>query len=175
MVCSNCLKASGSQKCGRCKMTSYCNRECQTAHWPTHKIRCKPIELSPQKLQLHFTVGRDAKPITFEENIPAAFCQRDAPRDLTSRWVGNLVDTREEEALARHPGSVCLYCYKPATRLHTTLAVTLHGNPPTVFVVGQPLCTLNRNNTCASQAQATMDQGFADPSFPARGEDIYHV
>ncbi|KAJ7491459.1 hypothetical protein B0H11DRAFT_2009139 [Mycena galericulata] len=173
MVCGNCSKASASQKCGRCKMMTYCNRECQAAHWATHKKHCKVIEMSPQKLQLHFTVGRSGERITFEENIPAAFCRRDAPRELTSRWVSNLVDTHEEEVLARHPDSVCLYCYKPAIKLQTTLAITLHGNPPTVMVLGQPLCTKNRNDMCAIQAQQTTDRGIEDPNFPVRGVEVY--
>ncbi|KAJ6583620.1 hypothetical protein DFH09DRAFT_1144756 [Mycena vulgaris] len=175
MVCGNCLKASGSQKCGRCKMMTYCNRECQAAHWPTHKPHCKPIELSPQKLHLHFNVGRDGQRITFYENIPAIFCRRDAPRDITSRWVSNLVDTHEEEVLTRHHGCVCLYCGKPAIKLQTTLAITLHGNPPTMEVTCQPLCTKNRNDACAIQAQETIDRGMADPSFPGRGTEVYRV
>ncbi|KAJ7021814.1 hypothetical protein C8F04DRAFT_259002 [Mycena alexandri] len=173
MVCGSCSKASGSLKCSRCRMMTYCNRECQAAHWHTHKIHCKRVEMSPQKLQLHFTVGRSGPPITFHENIPAAFCQRDAPRDLTSRWVSQLVDTHEEEVLVRHPGRPCLYCGKPAIKLHTTLAITLHGNPPTVFAMGQPLCTKNRNDGCAVQAQATIDQGLQSPDFPGRGTEIY--
>ncbi|KAJ7160026.1 hypothetical protein C8R43DRAFT_1105369 [Mycena crocata] len=170
MVCGNCTSASGSQKCGRCKMMTYCNRKCQTAHWPTHKIYCKPVQMSPQKLQLKFTIGRSGAPITFEEDIPAAFCQRDAPRDLTSRWVGNLVKTREETVLARLPGSVCVYCYKPAIKLHTTLALTLHGDPPTVFAVSQLLCTKNRYDACAVQSQETIDRAMAEPDFPEGGE-----
>ncbi|KAJ7176013.1 hypothetical protein C8R46DRAFT_1080404 [Mycena filopes] len=28
-------------KCGQCECITYCNRECQRAHWPQHKIFCK--------------------------------------------------------------------------------------------------------------------------------------
>ncbi|KAJ7077014.1 hypothetical protein B0H15DRAFT_934141 [Mycena belliarum] len=175
MVCGKCSKPSGAQKCSRCKMMTYCNRECQTADWPKHKIHCKKIELSPQKLQMIFTVGRGGPPITFQENIPAAFCQRDAPRELTSRWVGQLVDTHEEEVLARSPGSTCLYCGRPAIKLQTTLAVTLVDKPPTALIVCQPICTKNRNDPCAIEAQKTMDDGMANPSFPGRKGDIHVV
>ncbi|KAJ7642463.1 hypothetical protein DFH06DRAFT_1214794 [Mycena polygramma] len=175
MVCGYCSKATGAQKCSRCKMMTYCNRECQVAHWPTHKIHCKSVELSPQKLQLIFTVGRGGLPIIFQEDMPALFRRKDAPRELTSRWVSGVVDTREEEVLARSPGSLCVYCGKAAIKLHTTLALTLTADPPTAFVVCQPICTKNRNDTCAVQAQATMDAGIQDPSFPGRREDVYQA
>jgi len=28
------------KKCGACKTTNYCDRDCQTAHWPLHKQVC---------------------------------------------------------------------------------------------------------------------------------------
>ncbi len=30
------------KKCGRCRKISYCSKECQTAHWKTHKPNCAP-------------------------------------------------------------------------------------------------------------------------------------
>ena len=35
-------KAVAKNKCGHCQ-THYCSRECQKAHWPVHKPRCKPV------------------------------------------------------------------------------------------------------------------------------------
>ncbi|KAJ7187249.1 hypothetical protein C8R46DRAFT_1059250 [Mycena filopes] len=168
MVCGNCSKRTGSRKCSRCKMMTYCDRDCQAAHWPTHKLHCKVIAFSPKQLQMHFTVGRSGKPHTFHEDMPAAFAQRDAPRELTSRWISQLVDSHEEEVLARHPESTCLYCGKDAIKLFTTLAVTLTADPPTVFVLCQPLCTKDRNDACALQAQDTIDSGLSAPDFPGR-------
>ncbi|KAH8743583.1 mynd domain-containing protein, partial [Diaporthe sp. PMI_573] len=44
--CGNpsCTTDPGSvaiKQCGKCKKTTYCSRECQTASWLTHKMRCR--------------------------------------------------------------------------------------------------------------------------------------
>ena len=40
--CDYCGKYSPStKKCTRCKKAQYCNRECQTKHWPVHSKSCK--------------------------------------------------------------------------------------------------------------------------------------
>ncbi|KAJ7349136.1 hypothetical protein DFH08DRAFT_136460 [Mycena albidolilacea] len=70
MVCGQCSNRSGALKCSRHKMMTYCNRKCQAAHWPVHKIHCKPIQISPQKLELHFTVNKSTKSITFWRTFP---------------------------------------------------------------------------------------------------------
>jgi hypothetical protein len=31
-------------KCGACKAVYYCDRDCQKAHWPLHKLMCKSGE-----------------------------------------------------------------------------------------------------------------------------------
>ena len=41
--CSLCGKYSEDlKKCSRCRLTQYCNRECQKKHWGTHKNACCP-------------------------------------------------------------------------------------------------------------------------------------
>ena len=49
-VCTQCgtkeTAANGSsrhRRCGRCRVTYYCGRECQTAHWPAHKLKCTGV------------------------------------------------------------------------------------------------------------------------------------
>ena len=44
--CSNCHKAAEQlattlKRCGSCHTAPYCSRECQVAHWPTHKPVCQ--------------------------------------------------------------------------------------------------------------------------------------
>lgn len=41
LACAQCFKMDPGFKCSKCKFVSYCNRECQTLHWPIHKLGCK--------------------------------------------------------------------------------------------------------------------------------------
>lgn len=44
-TCANCSQM-GNLRCKKCKKTHYCSKECQRAHWSTHKKTCKPCEAS---------------------------------------------------------------------------------------------------------------------------------
>lgn len=39
--CFVCRKSIAAQKCSRCKIVYYCNKECQESHWKFHKLWCK--------------------------------------------------------------------------------------------------------------------------------------
>jgi hypothetical protein len=41
--CGKCGREGELKKCARCLSVAYCGRECQTAHWPTHKVHCKKV------------------------------------------------------------------------------------------------------------------------------------
>jgi MYND finger len=43
-TCSRCgrISSTGLSKCSGCGESWYCNRSCQRAHWPEHKLLCKP-------------------------------------------------------------------------------------------------------------------------------------
>lgn len=43
-MCNHCLAVLSKEtarKCGQCKSTVYCGRECQKSHWPEHKKHCQ--------------------------------------------------------------------------------------------------------------------------------------
>jgi hypothetical protein len=46
-LCAHCGRCENKEtkllKCSRCNQTSYCNAECQKAHWPKHKKACKLV------------------------------------------------------------------------------------------------------------------------------------
>ncbi|GIL77258.1 hypothetical protein Vretifemale_6746 [Volvox reticuliferus] len=43
--CANCGKEGAKKSCGGCGgAINYCSRECQMAHWPTHKLQCRPCQ-----------------------------------------------------------------------------------------------------------------------------------
>ncbi|XP_033109910.1 uncharacterized protein LOC117111149 [Anneissia japonica] len=41
--CARCKKKLKCSLCSACKEITYCSRECQLKHWPTHKAECKQI------------------------------------------------------------------------------------------------------------------------------------
>eukprot|EP00884_Botryococcus_braunii_P001214 jgi/Botrbrau1/11093/Bobra.0219s0004.2 len=45
-ACATCGKAVGGavklRECSKCRAVRYCGRDCQVAHWPVHKLVCKP-------------------------------------------------------------------------------------------------------------------------------------
>ena len=52
-VCSNCGKHSYKMaRCSRCKVATYCSRECQTAQWKAHKVACKKLTMQLKKEEL---------------------------------------------------------------------------------------------------------------------------
>ena len=42
LFCSYCRKPC-KHRCGKCKVTTYCSKECQLAHFPNHKTFCKTL------------------------------------------------------------------------------------------------------------------------------------
>ncbi|KAG9313498.1 hypothetical protein JVU11DRAFT_5824 [Chiua virens] len=56
-VCEN----PGKMACGSCKLVSYCSKECQRAHWATHKSDCKDSIRSSNWKPGWIVEGRDPR------------------------------------------------------------------------------------------------------------------
>jgi len=41
MPCANCGSRDAKSACGGCLTVCYCDKACQTSHWPGHKRECK--------------------------------------------------------------------------------------------------------------------------------------
>jgi hypothetical protein len=68
--CQNCEKeALIQQRCVRCKKVTYCNRECQTAHWAVHKTSCTRVELIGQTAEQQATSGADVPESRRPKNV----------------------------------------------------------------------------------------------------------
>lgn len=44
VYCSACKMDEAKKICSRCKKVYYCNRECQSKDWPSHKLLCKAFK-----------------------------------------------------------------------------------------------------------------------------------
>ena len=64
--CAKCNKTDGTLlKCGGCNLgIYYCSKECQKAHWKTHKVDCKFANLFDIKqTKLELTYDHDDKKV----------------------------------------------------------------------------------------------------------------
>jgi hypothetical protein len=44
LECANCLQCTQrTKKCSGCRIFSYCDKNCQTAHWGEHRSLCKAV------------------------------------------------------------------------------------------------------------------------------------
>ncbi|CAB0010471.1 unnamed protein product [Nesidiocoris tenuis] len=91
IICPVCKK-EGAHLCSACKLVSYCSKEHQKEHWPTHKAQCQPFNMKHS-----LDLGRYLA------------CSRDLKRDAT---------VISEHPLAFGPKIVgpaaqCLGCYQP--------------------------------------------------------------
>jgi tetratricopeptide (TPR) repeat protein len=78
-------------KCGRCKLVSYCSRDCQQKDWKSHKKFCKTVT-STQKPKVGATCQSASK---YTERDHAT--QNEDPKEKVSEWVGNALASKRLE------------------------------------------------------------------------------
>ncbi|KZP19580.1 hypothetical protein FIBSPDRAFT_827839 [Athelia psychrophila] len=120
-----------------------------------------------KKLHLKYILGGDGPTVPFLEDIPAELCDINAPREATSKFISDLIELRDVDALKRWD-STCLFCARRAQALYSIPGVTLHVEPPTVLVTALPLCSMT--NACARKAGTLMENAMMDPNGPIMKE-----
>jgi hypothetical protein len=92
------------QKCGGCKHTAYCSRECQIADWKDaqfpHKAICK-------QLQVFFNAGGHGSSKEYDDEFPKNFNRElgDAVITPLSAWCSARNERKEIEDLRAHLGN----------------------------------------------------------------------
>ncbi|CAF1080173.1 unnamed protein product [Didymodactylos carnosus] len=110
-ACESC-KTTGQKfnRCGRCRSTVYCSKECQIAHWPFHKPKCKPskqadlvvnyIKYEQQKLKMLMLEDVHEDPT----KIPLSYREYDDyhPTDDTDSDEKEEQDINERRLIVQH-------------------------------------------------------------------------
>lgn len=125
-----------------------------------------------KKLHLKYILGGDGPTIPFLEDIPAELCAIDAPREATSKFITELIELRDVDALKRW-NSTCLFCARHAQVLYSIPGVTLHVEPPTVLVTALPMCSMV--SACAGRAAMLMENAMMDPNGPMKAGSVYKM
>ncbi|XP_043920685.1 ankyrin repeat and MYND domain-containing protein 2 isoform X2 [Protopterus annectens] len=67
--CSTCGTKGAEKRCSVCKMVIYCNEECQTLHWFTHKKVCKNLKEKRERHEAEAEKERKKQEHADEENV----------------------------------------------------------------------------------------------------------
>ncbi|KAF7980822.1 hypothetical protein HWV62_36444 [Athelia sp. TMB] len=128
-----------------------------------------------KKLRLEYMLARDGPTVEFFQDIPAEYCTPNAPRETTSKFITDLMEIADVEALKAW-NSTCLFCQKlRAKALFTVPAATLTAEKPIVLVTAIPLCSMS--SACARQAYALVQSAMLDPNGPMQeeGASVYQM
>lgn len=71
--CKNCTKPQSKSACGSCRLVYYCCHECQKAHWPQHRKKCKDAcqarqAYSREEQAIRHYESMDSEPINYFED-----------------------------------------------------------------------------------------------------------
>lgn len=99
--------------CSACRKTTYCSKECQTAHWPTHRIACKVV--LKQLVKLKEMAAEDPGAIIFQERL-SLFC-----------------DSAVEEARAAATSAYQALSSHPLHETHTAVVFISHNPAIDIF------------------------------------------
>lgn len=94
LLCAHCCESKeNTQRCARCKTVAYCSKECQKAHYDTHRSYCKERSNDLHRLNSAETAARDKNEQFIEE------IQRFLPKLLSMWYVSMKHWNRRKEPL----------------------------------------------------------------------------
>lgn len=120
--CTFCNKASNSlKKCLQCGEAQYCDRECQTKHWPEHRSSCKrSAEAKNESLDnscaANLSFAREINPIKGEA-ITCTFCNKSSHALKKCLQCGK-AQYCDRECQAKHWPAHKIECNTSTTQQH---------------------------------------------------------
>ena len=114
-TCANC-GTPASLRCGKCKILTYCGRQCQKAHWPAHKALCRESKIMLYMIgdRLHNAEYYGAYLLDFVRNTECPICLD----DLSGKSVRLACDNHAvcQECYIRQPLDACPLCRAAGVR-----------------------------------------------------------
>ena len=103
MSCNYCFKKHSGLRCSQCKITYYCDANCQKADWLSHKINCTKTKINSLK-SIVLVSGTTTNLIKISEDDFKQFNDCQVPKMLGfhvmyKRWARNNVKPLREIAL----------------------------------------------------------------------------
>ena len=176
-LCALCGKGGAQSKCGDCRQVSYCSRDCQKAHWKTHKSVCTQACVIVHHGKI-IDVATTEGPRDHLDQRKTEFSIRiTLPRTKNlSKWLtGDTPEGRAEgdallertyaQRFALRDDWVCVFCGDRGTRIcsrRDAMGIWRQDTPPYAMEVADffSFATCDRAD-CAVLAQEALDASAA--------------
>ena len=176
-LCALCGKGGAQSKCGDCREVSYCSRDCQKAHWKTHKLECTKACVIVHRGKI-IDVATLCGPRDHIDQRKTEFSIRiTLPRTKNlSKWLsGDTPEGRAEgdallertyaQRFALRDDWVCVFCGDRGTRIcsrRDAMGIWRQDTPPYAMEVADffSFATCDRAD-CAVLAQEALDASAA--------------
>ncbi|PPJ59037.1 hypothetical protein CBER1_01673 [Cercospora berteroae] len=178
--CAACSSTGEELKrCGRCLKVEYCNKECQTAHWKTHKKECSRLAGESEQPS---SSRNDSKPFTA---ISEGNFLHDRSEDETYKLLVDIVRMLQEDTYRFEGGTMPGTIYNggsssiPAFRAMLRRAEAIDGFLPPWWTAAKEAECIRRNSAALAAAQEKSDiqEAWGDQWMPMKlrmlGEQIW--
>ena len=124
-TCANC-GTPASLRCSKCKILTYCGRQCQKAHWPAHKALCRESKLMLYTIcdRIHTEKIQGAQLIQLVRNTECPICLDDlSGKSVRLTCVNHAVC---QECFDRQPLDACPLCRTAG--VHSQFVIHLYAD-----------------------------------------------